>query len=59
MPPPRPIHPKERKVYELSNDEKFSLGRSAKIGIIFNLSCILFLGCKLTFAMASIGTFHF
>jgi len=59
MPLPRPIHPKENKVYELSNDENLSLGRSAKIGIIFHLSYILFLGCKLTFVMESIGTFHF
>jgi len=37
MPPPRPIHPKERAVYELSNDEIFSLGRNVKTSIIFHL----------------------
>jgi len=35
------------------------LGRSAKAGVIFHFSYILFLGYKLTFAMASIGTFIF
>jgi hypothetical protein len=59
MLPPRPIHPKEKKVYELCSDEGFSSSRSVKVGTIFHLSYILFLGCKLTFAMTSIGMFFF
>jgi len=31
MPPPRPIHPKEREVYELNSDEDFLLGHNAKV----------------------------
>ncbi len=59
MPPPRPIHPKEREVYELNSDKDFSLGCNAKANAIFHLFYILFHGCKLTFVMASIGMFLF
>ncbi len=59
MPPPGPIHPKEREVYELSSDENFSLGHSAKTNIILHLFYILFDGYKLTFAMANINMFLF
>jgi hypothetical protein len=43
MMPPRPVHPKERKVYELSSNENFSLGRSAKVGIFFISPAFYFL----------------
>ncbi len=46
MPPPRPIHPKEREVYELSNDEDFLSSHNAKACIISHLSYILFFGYK-------------
>lgn len=59
MPPPRPIHPKETEVYELSSDENFSSGHNVKVGTIFHLCYILFLGWKLTFAMATIHMFLF
>jgi hypothetical protein len=57
MLPPRPKHPKEKEVYDLSNDEKFSSDRNVKASTILHLSYILFLGWKLTFAMATIGMF--
>jgi hypothetical protein len=44
MPPPRPIHPKEKEVYELSSDEKISSGRNVKASRILRLSYILFPG---------------
>jgi hypothetical protein len=59
MMPPRPIHSKEREVYELNNDEDFSPSHNAKTSTIFHLSYILFPSYKLIFAMASIGMFLF
>ncbi len=59
MLPPRPIHSKEREVYELNNDEDFSPGHNAKTSTIFHLSYILFISYKLIFAMVSIGMFLF
>jgi hypothetical protein len=57
MSPLRPIHLKEKDVYELSSDEDFLLSHTVKASIIFHLSYILFHGCKLTFAMVGIGMF--
>ncbi len=54
MPPPRPIYPKEREIYELNNNEDFLSGRSAKAGIIFHLFYIWFPSCKSMFALTSI-----
>jgi hypothetical protein len=59
MPPPRPIRPKEREVYELSSDEDFLSSCSVKACTILHLSYILFPSYKLTFAMASIRMFFF
>lgn len=57
MLPPRLIHPKERELYERSNNEDFLPCHNAKIGTIFHLFYILFHGYKLTFTMAIIGIF--
>jgi hypothetical protein len=43
MLPPRPIHPKKRKLYELNNDENFLLGCNAKASTIFHLPTFYFL----------------
>jgi hypothetical protein len=43
MLPPRPIHPKERELYELNNDENFLLDCSVEANTIFHLPTFYFL----------------
>jgi len=43
---PRPIQQKEKKLYELNNDENFLLGCSAKASTIFHLPTFYFLAAS-------------